>query len=156
MPHRALWVALGVVSLLGAVAIVVVLDREDDRRPAAPDRQALSPAQYRRELNALVKRAPLLGIRPTLAGLRKRADEFRRFADDLAEIAPPREAAGMHRRLIDGLKGHAALLNRQADSGAAGLATHNDPSLGSGVSEMKWTQAFNDLIARGYVTYRPG
>ena len=148
--------AIGGVAVLGAVAVVVVVDRGDDRRPPTPDRQSLSPGQYRRALDAVVKRAPLLGNPTDLAGLRERAVDFRRFADALAEIAPPREAAGMHRRMIDGLYGHAALLDRQADSGAAGLATHNDLSLGSGVSEMKWTQAFNELIARGYVTYRPG
>ena len=153
MPHRALWIALGVVSLLAAVAIVVVVDRDDDR-PPTPDRQALSPGQYRKALNGVVKGAPLLGNPTDVAGLRERADEFRSFADDLGESAPPREAAGMHRRMIDGLRGHAALLDRQADSGAAGLAIHDDPSLGSGVSELKWTQAFNNLIARGYVTYR--
>jgi hypothetical protein len=57
--------------------------------------------------------------------------------------------------MIDGLYGHAALLDRYADSGAAGLATFQEHlSSGTGASELKWTQAFDELIARGYVTYR--
>jgi hypothetical protein len=135
----------------------VVVDGGDDRRPPTPDRQALNPGQYRRELNAVVKRAPLLGSPTDLAGLRERAAEYHRFADDLADIAPPRDAADMHVRMIDGLYGHAALLDRYADSGAAGLATYKEHlGSGSGASELKWTQAFNELIARGYVTYRLG
>jgi hypothetical protein len=152
------WVALGVVGLLGAVAIVVVaVDRGGDRPPAAPDRRALSPPEYRRALNAVVWRAPLLGNPTDVAGLRKRAAEFHRFADALADIAPPREAADAHLRMIDGLYGHAALLDRYADSGAAGFATYEEHSRSGGsVSESKWTDAFNELIRRGYVTYRLG
>jgi hypothetical protein len=155
MPRRAVWPVLGVVAVVAAVVFVVDVDQGDDRRPPAPDRKALSPGEYRRELNAVVKRAPLLGTPTDVAGLRERAAEYRGFADDLAGIAPPRDAADMHGRMIDGLNGHAALLDRHADRGAAGLATFEQHlTSGSGASEIKWTQAFNELIARGYVTYR--
>ena len=59
----------------------------------------------------------------------------------------------MHTRLVDGLDGYAALLDRYVDSGPAGFATFQNPRQGPVCSELKWTQAIRRVAQRRHLRY---
>ena len=148
---------LGVLAVVAALVAVVLVANREDRAPGNDDRAALTPAQYRRQLAEAFAPVPLVGSPADVTGLRRRAREFHGLVDDLRDVAPPPAAEDMHARLVHGADGYAALLDRYADAGAAGLATFEQHSTdGSiGASEIEWTGAFNDLFNAGYVTFGP-
>jgi hypothetical protein len=148
MPTRAPGIVLALLAAAAVAAAALALTGGDDKR-------ALSPDEYREQLVTAV--ADLrLDANPTDSGaLRDYADQFRDFAEELEDIAPPADAADAHAKLVAGFEEYAGELNALADSGDEGAIQFQQQLAETGVPGQAWVEAFNDLAARGYLTYQP-
>jgi hypothetical protein len=140
-----------VVALLVAAAVAagaLLLAGGDDKRPLSPD-------EYREQLVAAV--ADLrLDANPTDSGaLRDYSDQFSDLAEELEDITPPADAADAHAKLVAGFEEYAGQLDSLADSGDEGAIQFQQQLAETGVPGQAWVDAFNDLAARGYLTYQP-
>jgi hypothetical protein len=139
------------VALLAAAAVAagaLLLAGGGDKRPLSPD-------EYREQLVAAV--ADLrLDANPTDSGaLRDYSDQFSDFAEELEDITPPADAADAHAKLVAGFEEYAGQLDSLADSGEEGAIQFQQQLAETGVPGQAWVEAFNDLAARGYLTYQP-
>jgi uncharacterized lipoprotein len=78
------------------------------------------------------------------------ASDYRDAGNELAEITPPAEIADAHGRLVAGLRMEADQLERYAaarDAVAAAEAATTAQQVG-----QSWTQALNEIQAKGYAT----
>jgi uncharacterized lipoprotein len=82
------------------------------------------------------------------------ASDYRDAGNELAEITPPAEIADAHARLVAGLRMEADQLERYAaarDAVAAAEAAATGQQVG-----QSWTQALNEIQAKGYATVTSG
>jgi hypothetical protein len=147
MGQRGVRVTLGLVAAVAVAVLVVVLAQGGDERPLSAD-------QYRKQLVGAFADVQLDANPIDGGALHGYADEFHELVDELAKIVPPPEAAAMHARLVDGLYEYAKQLDSLADSGRAGaVAFQQRLAETGGAPGQEWVQAFNELAARGYLTY---
>jgi hypothetical protein len=149
MPQRGLGLAIGVVAVAAAALVfALVLGPGDERRPLTAD-------QYRERLVVALTHVHLDADPADPHALREASDEFHELVAELTDFVPPPEAAAMHARFVNGLDDYARWLERLADSGRAGVVElQQQLAEMGGVPAQEWVQAFNDLVAHGYVTYR--
>jgi hypothetical protein len=149
MASRPIGVAL---ALLAAIAIVtgalLLTTGGEDRR--------LSPDEYRKELTTAFGDVRL-DANPAHGGaLQDYADQLRDLARELEDVAPPADAAPAHAKLVAGLEEYAGQLESLADSGRKGaIGFQQQLAETGGIPGNAWVEAFNDLAARGYLTYQP-
>jgi hypothetical protein len=149
MAQRGFGMTLGLLAAVAVAVLVVVLARGGDERPLSAD-------QYRKELVGAFADVQL-DANPTDGGaLHDYAGEFHELAEELTDVVPPPEAAAMHARLVNGLHDYAKQLDSLSDSGRAGaVAFQQQLAEMGGAPGQEWVQAFNELAARGYLTYEP-
>ena len=147
MAQRGFGMTLGLLAAVAGAVLVVVLARGGDEGPLSAD-------QYRKELVGAFADVQLDANPADGGALNGYADEFHGLAVELADVIPPPEAAAMHARLVDGLYDYAKQLDSLADSGRAGaIAFQQQLAETGGMPGQEWVQAFNELAARGYLTY---
>jgi hypothetical protein len=148
MAPRALGLTLAVLAAAIAGGVLLLAGGGEDR-PLSPDR-------YREELVTALADVQL-DANPTDGGaLQEYADRFRGLGEELEEVVPPPDAAEAHARLVAGLAEYADQLDSLADSGREGAIEFQQQLTESGgVPGRAFVEAFNDLAARGYLTYQP-
>jgi hypothetical protein len=133
-----------VAAVAAAIALVPGVVSGDSSKP-------LTPSQYRVELRDALDGFTVLEATGA-EGIEELAGKFRAAGDELGEVKPPAETAGVHARLVAGLRQYGDWLAERAESGRPGAVTLEAQLAEHQMAGADWIAAFKELAEKGYLS----